>query len=72
MEPTMSPQAMLLMAIAEDLRKTDRPSYDALILASQQGCSTLMQIEISREPQLSLGFRDDYGVTKWVHAMPLQ
>ena len=33
----MTPQAMLLMAVANDLMKTDRASYDALTLAANQG-----------------------------------
>lgn len=68
----MTPQAQLLMQVAEDLRKTDPMAYDALEIASRQGCKTLLQIELGPEPQVSLGFRDDYGVTRWVHALRLQ
>lgn len=67
----MTPQAQLLMTVAEDLRRTDAAAHDALMLAAQQGCTTLLQIELGRQAQLSVGFRDDYNVTRWVHAIPL-
>lgn len=68
----MTPQAQLLMAVAEDLRKSDPTTFEALETANRQGCKTLLQIELGPEAQLSLGFRDDYGKTRWVHAIPLQ
>lgn len=68
----MTPQATLLMRVCEDLRATDPESYAALEVASRQGCATLLQIDLGETPQLSVGFRDDYGTTRWVHAMPLQ
>lgn len=68
----MTPQAQLLMAVGEDLRLSDPASYAALEQAVRNGCATLLQIEIGETPQLSVGFRDDYGVTRWVHAISLQ
>ena len=68
----MTPQAQLLMAVAEDLRRTDPQTYAALELATRQGCQTLRQVALGPESQLSLGYRDDYGTTRWVHAIPLQ
>ena len=68
----MTPQAQLLMQVAEDLRRIDPQGYAALEVATRQGCATLMQIEIGENPQVSLGFRDDYGKTRWVHAISLQ
>jgi hypothetical protein len=62
----------LLMQVAEDLRHTDPITYAALELATRQGCRTLLQVELGPEAQVSIGYRDDYGVTKWVHAIPLQ
>ena len=52
-------------------RPPDAAAHDALMLAAQQGCTTLLQIELGRQAQLSVGFRDDYNVTRWVHAIPL-
>ena len=68
----MTPQEQLLIEVAEDLRRTDAAAFAALELALRQGCVTLLQLELSESPQVSLGFRDDYGLTRWVHAKPLQ
>lgn len=68
----MTPEALLLMLAAEDLRRTDPETYAAMELATRQGCQTLLQIEFGPSAQVSLGWRDDYGVTRWVHATPLQ
>jgi hypothetical protein len=68
----MTPQAQLLMQVAEDLRKSDPLTYAALELASRNGCTALLQVELGPSSQVSLGWRDDYGTTRWVHAIPLQ
>ena len=68
----MNPHATLLMLVGEDLRRTDLAAYDAMETAIRQGCQLLMQIEFGPAAQASIGWRDDYNVTRWVHATPLQ
>lgn len=68
----MTPQAQLLMAVCDDLRATDPETFAALETATRQGCQTLLQVQLGPEAQLSIGYRDDYGTTRWVHAIPLQ
>lgn len=67
----MLAHAALLMMVAEDLRRTDPGTYAALDEATRHGCRTLLQIELGPDSQLSLGYRDDYGTTRWVHAITL-
>lgn len=64
--------AQLLQLVAEDLRLSDPTTYDALEIATRQGCTTLVQLAYGPEGNISLGYRDDYGKTRWVHAIPLQ
>lgn len=68
----MTPQAQLLMTVAEDLRASDPATFRALEEATRQGCRTVLQVDLGPGAQVSLGFRNDYGVTRWVHAIPLQ
>lgn len=71
----MNPVAQLLMFVAEDLRSSDPTTYQALEEASRNGCATLVQIEVGPQGAVNtvaIGFRDDYGTTRWAHAMPLQ
>lgn len=60
------------MAVAEDLRLSDPQTFEALEMATRQGCQTLLQIQYGPDAQASLGYRDDYGTTRWVHAISLQ
>lgn len=68
----MTPAAQLLMHVAEDLRRTDPTTYAALEQATRSGCATLVQIQFGPDASISLGMKDDYGTTRWVHATPLQ
>ena len=65
----MNPLAEVLMRVVEDLRATDKTTHDALVLATRQGCKTLVQIEYGPEPSISVGYRDNHGMTRWVHAI---
>lgn len=68
----MRAEAQLLMLVAEDLRTGDPETFTSLETATRNGCKTLLQIELGPDSQLSIGYRDDYGTTRWVHAIPLQ
>ena len=68
----MTPQAALLMRVAEDLRLSDPVTYEALELANRQGCATLIQFECGPEATIAIGTRNDYGHVKWLHSCPLQ
>lgn len=68
----MTPQASLLMHVAEHLRLTDPETYRALETATRAGCTTLIQYECGPEATIAIGTRDDYGHVKWLHSCPLQ
>lgn len=62
----------LLALVAEDLRATDPVTYNALSLAISQGARAEVQIKFGPEASISLGFRDDYERSRWLHTCPLQ
>lgn len=67
----MTPQAALLMHVAEDLRLTDPATYAALAEGANNGATTIVQFTCGPEASVSLGMRDDYGTLRWVHSCPL-